>query len=39
LWKGDAVTLLDVIDAETITPSDFTVTMKVRRGCWGCCRG
>lgn len=30
--------MIDIIDAETVTPSDFTVTMKARRGCFGCCR-
>lgn len=37
MWKSDAEALLDEIDKETISPSDFTVKLEVRRGRCGCC--
>lgn len=37
MWKADAEDLLEDIDKELISPSDFTVQLKVRRGRCGCC--
>jgi len=37
MWQNDAEDLLEDIDAETTSPSDFTVKLEVRRGRCGCC--
>jgi len=39
MWKGDAEDLIERIDKETISPSDFTVELKIRKGCYGHCCG
>jgi len=37
MWQVDAEDLLEEIDAELTSPSDFTVKLEVRRGRCGCC--
>jgi len=37
MWLADSDDLLEYIDQETISPSDFTVKLEVRRGMGRCC--
>jgi len=37
MWLGDAEELLEFIDQELNSPSDFTVKLEVRRGRGRCC--
>lgn len=37
MWQADAEDLIEEIDAETVSPTDFTVKLEVRRGRCGCC--